>query len=180
MFPKLDGYSSRILIFIIVVGDIFIVEEKKKKGKEFSRAPTGRVNSNSKRDSGLTMAHYKHGDAFRRILFNRSSRRLIFLPDPVPSSFRARARALEIVMEEEEKGHRLIISSRESLVYLSGWTSLSLLARVLEDKEGNRAKYGLASLRWPWIKQRFIGPLINSLCAREFPSTPPLALIKIS
>lgn len=84
MFPKLDGYSSRILIFIIVVGDIFIVEEKKK--KEFSRAPTGRVNSNSKRDSGLTMAHYKHGDAFRRILFNRSSRRLIFLPDPVPSS----------------------------------------------------------------------------------------------
>lgn len=40
MFPKLDGYSGRILIFIIVAGerDIFIVE-RKKKGKNFLELP---------------------------------------------------------------------------------------------------------------------------------------------
>lgn len=121
MFPKLDGYSGRILIFIIVAGerDIFIVERKKKE-KEFPRAPTGRVNSNTKRDSGLTMAHYKHGDVFRRILFNRSSKETYFSPRSRPEFSSSSSRALEIVMEEEEKGHRLIISSRESLVYLSG------------------------------------------------------------
>lgn len=85
MFPKLDGYSGRILIFIIVAVESGIFsswgkKEREGEGEEFPRAPTGRVNSNTKRDSGLTMAHYKHGDAFRRILFNRSSKETYFSP----------------------------------------------------------------------------------------------------
>lgn len=131
MFPKLDGYSGRILIFIIVAVEsgIFSSWGKKKKegeGEEFPRAPTGRVNSNTKRDSGLTMAHYKHGDAFRRILFNRSSKETYFSPRFSRPEFSSSSESLG--NSDGPRGERTPsynFFSRECLVYLSGWTSLS-------------------------------------------------------